>query len=225
MNCLDDMQFFTFIGQTGSGKTELSVNWAIKLAHTQKKRVCFFDMDQTKGLFRARDLRDELSKHGVIVFDTVEFQDSPIVPTGVNSALDDPDNLCVFDVGGNAIGTRMIGQYSQQLRKGLYFFVMNPNRPFFDTAEDIQSSLASIMQAGRIPESQLMLISNPCMGRLTTPESVLADHRRLVSLLEPLGKAPTALTVESKLYHAVQDRATCPVYPIELYIKKLYKIM
>lgn len=225
MNCLDDTPFFTFIGQTGSGKTELSVNWAIKLAHTQHKRVCFFDMDQTKGLFRARDIKEELARHGVVVFETVEFQDSPIVPTGVNSALEDPNNLCVFDVGGNAVGARMIGQYSEQLQKGLYLFVMNPNRPFFETSAEIQHSLYHIMQAGRIPEQQLKLISNPCMGAQTTPQSVLSDHRRLVSMLKEFGKQPAALTVESKFYDCVQKAVDCPVFPIELYIKKLYHII
>lgn len=44
-----------FIGEAGSGKTETAVNLALRLAREDGRAVHFFDMDQTKPLFRARD--------------------------------------------------------------------------------------------------------------------------------------------------------------------------
>lgn len=43
-----------FIGEAGSGKTETAVNLALRMAREGGRRVHFFDMDQTKPLFRAR---------------------------------------------------------------------------------------------------------------------------------------------------------------------------
>ena len=55
-----------FLGEAGSGKTETSINLARKLACESSRRVHFFDMDQTKPLFRARDCETELENEGII---------------------------------------------------------------------------------------------------------------------------------------------------------------
>lgn len=222
MNCLANVRCFTFVGETGSGKTELAVNWAMELARTQKKRVCFFDMDQTKGLFRARDLEAELSAAGVTLFDTVQFQDSPIVPGGVTGALEDEDSLCVFDVGGNAIGARMIGQFSRYLTQGCHFYVINPNRPFSREPQEIQASMEWILNAGRIPETSIKIISNPCLGEQTTVKTVLQDHQKLVESLAIIGREPALLAVNTTLAPEVKAAVGCFVYPVQLYVKNLY---
>ena len=49
-----------FLGASGSGKTELSLNFAVAARQKTGRRLNFIDMDQTKGLFRARDFFDEL---------------------------------------------------------------------------------------------------------------------------------------------------------------------
>lgn len=223
MSCPCDAHSYVFLGEAGSGKTELSVNCAIHLARTQNKQVCFFDMDQTKGLFRARDLQKQLEDSGVVLFDTIQFQDSPVVPLGVTGALENEDSICVFDVGGNAIGSRMIGQYSRYLDKACCFYVVNPNRPFSSKAPDVKASMEQVLSASRIPMERVRLVSNPCMGEETSVESILRDHQKLVDILATMGMSPSMLTVDKKYFDAVRTQLNCSIFPIQLYVKNLYK--
>ena len=55
-----------FLGEAGSGKTETAINLALRLAREGGRSVHFFDMDQTKPLFRARDCGDVLESRGVV---------------------------------------------------------------------------------------------------------------------------------------------------------------
>ena len=47
---------FVFIGEAGSGKSEIVLNVANKLAQATGKKVDLFDLDQTKPLYRSRDM-------------------------------------------------------------------------------------------------------------------------------------------------------------------------
>ena len=53
---------FVFIGEAGSGKSELAMNFAQLMAEVSEKPVHLFDMDQTKGLFRTRDVSELLEE-------------------------------------------------------------------------------------------------------------------------------------------------------------------
>ena len=49
---------FVFIGEAGSGKSEIILNVAAKLARETGKKVDMFDLDQTKPLYRSRDMKE-----------------------------------------------------------------------------------------------------------------------------------------------------------------------
>ena len=223
---LDCTRFFLLLGQTGSGKTELALNLALWLVKNQNKTVCFIDMDQTKGLFRARDLKDMLLEQGIRFLETIQFQDSPIVPEGVTGAITDPNCICIFDVGGNAVGARMIGQYASlfepQMTQGLY--VINPMRPFSDDQESLLSNMEKILNASRVSMQNVKIISNPCLGDKTTKEDILEGHQHLIKLLRDKEMVPSALVVRKEMENLVKHRVSCPVCPIEIHITPLYKL-
>lgn len=223
MLCADDgKRGFVFLGETGSGKTELSVNLALRLARERSGKVCFFDMDQTKGLFRSRDLKDVLEAGGVDFCSTTQFMDSPVIPDGVSGALESETTLSVFDVGGNAVGARMVGQFARYMDRCEVFYVVNPHRPFSSEAEDMLSGLNWILHAARLDAGRVKVISNPCLGRKTAPENILPAHSWLCSVLEPLGMSPAALAAEEGLETVLAGEAGCPVFPIKLYVRELY---
>lgn len=211
-----------FLGASGSGKTELSVNCALRAARTQERQVCFFDMDQTKGLFRSRDLFDILSQQGVEAVEAFRFQDAPVVPAGVASRLFGEHTLCVLDVGGNSSGAAMVGQYAGLLRRNGadYYYVINPCRPFTDTAEDLEQTMAEILRASGASPGQLRILSNPHMGPETTVELVLTQHRRLEALLDRFGMKPAALCAAEGLASALPSGL--PVIPLRLYLRRFY---
>lgn len=222
MDALLHKRHCVFLGASGSGKTELSVNFAVSAAKSAV--VSFFDMDQTKGLFRSRDLFDELAANGVETVDTYNFQDAPIVPAGVQSRIRDENTLCVFDVGGNAAGAVMIGQYTGIMRPEDtdYFYVINPCRPFTETAADIERSMVEILYASRIDPSWIKLVSNPNMGRETTAALALEQHRRLEKLTERLGMKPAALCADDAYSAELAGEVDVPVLPLRLYLRRFY---
>jgi hypothetical protein len=213
-----------FLGEAGSGKTELSVNSAKMLA-AGGDRVKFFDMDQTKGLFRARDLSGQLADSGVELIDTFGFHDSPIIPYGVTGHLSEPGFKCVFDVGGNATGAIMMGQFSDELRAqdSMYYYVINPLRPFSGTIEKIVETIARITSAAGIDRDKLAFVSNPCIGYKTTPAIVLEQHEWLAGVLAAMDKRIAFLACEKKWADDIGAQVTCPVLPITVYVKSLYE--
>ena len=52
-----------FVGESGCGKTELALNCAVELAAAGEKTVNLIDMDQTKGVYRARDFAGMLRQN------------------------------------------------------------------------------------------------------------------------------------------------------------------
>lgn len=221
-NALMHKRHFVFLGPSGSGKTELSVNFAVSAAKSAS--VSFFDMDQTKGLFRSRDLFDELAAEGVETVDTYNFQDAPIVPAGVQSRIKDDSALCIFDVGGNASGAVMIGQYTSIMspEDTDYFYVINPCRPFAGLPEEIERSMVEILYASGIDSSWIKIVSNPNMGRETTAALVLEQHRRLERMIEQCGIKPAALCADAAFSAELEDEVDVPVLPLRLYLRRFY---
>jgi hypothetical protein len=213
-----------FLGESGSGKTEVSVNWARGLAGGGKA-VTFIDMDQTKGLFRARDLAPKLEEVGVRLVDAFVFQDAPLAPQGVSGALKDESSVCVFDVGGNAVGARMMGQFAEMLREqdSRYFYIINPLRPFSGSVADIEESMEKIFAVSGVDAKSVSIVSNPCMGDRTTAELILEKHEWLEDALDELCLDIAFMAVEERLREEMVDRVDCQVFPISVYVKALYE--
>lgn len=213
-----------FLGASGSGKTELSLNFAMDFPAKSNEHICFFDMDQTKGLFRSRDFFETMSARGIETVDTFNFQDAPIVPAGITSKLSRDDVVCIFDVGGNSAGAVMIGQYTGRMSPETtnYYYVINPCRPFADTAEDIEQGMVEILTASRIQPEWIQVVSNPNMGRETTADLILARHKRLEEQLSTLDMRPAALCVRADLAEQVSANTEVPVIPLQTYLSRLY---
>ena len=103
---------FVLTGEAGSGKTEVAINLALRMAAEGGREIHFFDMDQTKPLFRARGAEEVLRSGGVHVHYQEQFMDAPTVAPAVSERLRDSESVVLLDVGGGAYGSHMIGQFS-----------------------------------------------------------------------------------------------------------------
>lgn len=215
---------FVFIGESGSGKTELSANLALSLAKTQDKQVYFIDMDQTKMLFRARDFSNILKQGNVNLPNMPELMDSPLVPDGVTNLLQDDNIICVMDVGGNALGASMIGQYATifATKNTKFYYVINPCRSFSSNINDIEESFKTIIHVARIPEEKVEFISNPYLGTYTTPELILDYHKGLEENLAKRNWHVSYLSTAPQYAEKIQKVVHCPVLCIDLYVQQLY---
>lgn len=73
---------FVFIGEAGSGKSGAGHEFCSAHGEVSEKPVHLFDMDQTKGLFRTRDVSELLEEKGIIVHSQKQLLDAPTVVPG-----------------------------------------------------------------------------------------------------------------------------------------------
>ena len=176
-----------FIGEAGSGKTETAVNLALRMAREGGRRVHFFDMDQTKPLFRARDCEAQLEREGVVFHFQAQYLDAPTVASGVIETLRDEGSAVIMDIGGGSHGSHMIGQFSHLLNSAntLVLYIVNPFRPWSATLEHIDHVLGETLGVSHVELARLRLVGNPNLGPETTPADVAEGARRLWELVSP----------------------------------------
>lgn len=187
------------LGPSGSGKTELAAALALSLAEEEGGEVWVFDMDQTKALFRLRDIAPALASRGIRVVHGEEFMDSPLVPPGVAEALADPARRVILDVGGDLNGARSLGRYRGLLGEETtqFFLPVNPFRRPGLTPQALWAELRGILSwTGR---EEAFLLCDPWRGPDGGPEAALEGGARLTRLLEPLGLSWKGLMLPEEL--------------------------
>ena len=105
------------VGHSGSGKTELSVNLALWLAHTGQK-TALADLDVVNPYFRSRERADLLDENGIRLITSSQAcmdADLPSMPVELNTLLDDKSLTGILDIGGDAVGARVLARYKPKL--------------------------------------------------------------------------------------------------------------
>lgn len=208
---------FIFIGEAGCGKSEIAINLAIHLADSQDKPVHFFDLDQTKPLFRSRDAKHLLAEHGIIFHHEEQFYDTPTVTGGVSRILLDKNCYAILDVGGNENGARVLGGFSKIINHNdsAVFFIINPYLPWSEDVHAIDVTMSAILQVSRI--KNFRILSNPNMGCTTTSDEFLAGIEKTAAMISQY--RPIAGTcVMDTIYDEVRGKIDIPLFPIHLYL-------
>lgn len=186
-------KLFVFLGEAGSGKSEIAVNWALKLA-AQGKPVRFFDMDQTKPLFRSREVADLLQKNGVMIEVYHQVLDAPTIPPGIFDKIQETGVYTILDIGGSVMGAKSIGQFAEAWGSSVEFFlVVNCYRSFSGNQKDLLLTIESITAAARV--KNVCLISNPNLGTETTLEDVVHGHHFITAILQGTSYTAEVLSV------------------------------
>lgn len=213
----DQKKNFVFLGEAGSGKSEIAVNLACILAENEEsgKEVHFFDLDQTKPLFRSRDVKDQLERNRVQVHFEQQLLDAPTMAGGVGRCLQDEKCLTILDVGGNQAGARMIGGFSGFLNQDNteVCFVINPYRPWSKDVISIDQTLSSILKVSHV--RKVTIISNPNLGETTEVEEVLEGHKKVLNIIEEFLPV-SCLCVRKDLYQQVREKTQTPIFPLDL---------
>lgn len=177
-----------FVGESGCGKTELAINCAVALAEVfgADKTVQLIDMDQTKGVFRARECQQEIQERGVRLLYGEQLLDTPVVPAGVKRFLKEETAINILDIGGNEIGSVTMGQFSEELeeKETIVFFVINPYRLLSCDSEHIRQMRQAIQNYGRFRE--YCFIGNPNMGEYTDAQTAMEGWKSLRKTAEEM---------------------------------------
>lgn len=206
------------IGEAGSGKTEMSIFFVKLLAGSSDKSINLIDMDQTKGMFRSRDISKYISEDISLVA-PYHFMDMPLVPGGMEKLMTSENNINVIDVGGGIAGAVAIGQYSKYMNSddSIVLYLINPYRGFSTSSDDIKSMMEDIKRVSHIDE--VVVISNPNFGKKTSAEDVLNGHRNLEKMLSDIGMKAQALVIPTWIDESVFENEDIQVFSITPYIQ------
>ena len=212
---------FVFLGESGSGKSEMSIFFAQKLLEYTGKTIWLIDMDQTKGMFRSRDWKNQIENERIQVCCGEHFMDMPLVPHGMVQKLENKDAIKILDVGGNEAGAVVLGQFSQWLNAEdcSVFYLINPYRNFSGSQDNILFFMDRIRNAGRI--QNVHIISNPNLGKSTQEEDVINGQRLLEKMLSGTGYQIEALMIPNWVDEALFSNWKLPVYSFKPQIQFL----
>ena len=207
---------FVFIGEAGSGKSEIVLNVAHMLAQQTGRKVDLFDLDQTKPLYRSRDMQEAFAKDGVRIWFQEQFQDAPSQVGGVRASLYG-DGYTLLDIGGGHQAAKYAGSYSDLLSKdnAVPVYIVNPYRPWTRSVEGIDGTMQHILNSIRL--DHIYILGNPNLGYTTTEDEFINGLDRIDELFEGHTVVNSAC-VRKDIYDAVKERTDRHLIPIELYL-------
>jgi hypothetical protein len=163
-----------FVGNFGSGKTEIALNYAFALADAGE-RVRLVDVDLVNPYFRSREVRDYARRRGVEVIapaEEYELADLPILLRQVGGAIAQGNGRVILDVGGDDLGARVLGGFTDELRGAhtAVLQVVNERRPFTDSLTGARKMYEELEAASRLRISGL--VANAHLIHETTAEVI-----------------------------------------------------
>ena len=207
---------FVFIGEAGSGKSEIVLNVAAKLAESTGKPVDLFDLDQTKPLYRSRDMQEDFAKRGVTIHYQDQYLDAPVMVGGVRASLVS-DNYTLLDIGGGHQAAKFAGAYSDLLSKddSAPVYIVNPYRPWTKSVDAIDATMKHILGSMRL--DHIYILSNPNLGYATTADEFTEGIKRIDELFDGYTHVNSAC-VRKDIYEEVKDRTDKKLFPIDLFL-------
>lgn len=207
-----------FSGGFGSGKTEVAVNFTLSMVG-KVERVAIVDLDIVNPYFRSRSVRELLRTRGVNVIlpdEALLDADLPVVQPEVRGVISSPSGLVVLDLGGDAVGARVMASLmdgSTQDRLDA-FFVLNSRRPRTQNVtlaaqmmEEI-SRAAGVLFTGIVVNSHLIgettvaviaegiAVAEELAIRMRLPIVFVAVEKRLLDVFDPTRCGYPVLTME-----------------------------
>lgn len=172
-----DEPVWVVTGHYGSGKTEFAVNLALREA-ARGHRVALADLDIVNPYFRSRERAGLLEAAGVRVISSSLGHDAsielPAISPAVRAPLADAGCEVVLDLGGDAVGAKVLAQFRADVlrREHRMLIVVNANRPETATRDGVLRQLEQIEYATRMTASGL--VSSTHLLRETTVADVRA---------------------------------------------------
>lgn len=211
-------------GHYGSGKTEFAVNYAIKLRQISPK-VTLGDLDIVNVYFRSRERKKELEEMGIHVVSSSLEGDSVDIPAvaAIASPVKDKSTKYLVDLGGNDVGTMVLGRLKPLLdsEETDFFMVVNVNRPDTSSPEGILQEMKSLEDASGLRVTGF--INNTNLIRETTVEDITMGDK-ILKEASRLSGVPIKYT--TYVEEVVKDIENFPddlggeLFPLKFYMRK-----
>lgn len=213
---MNEKKNFVFIGEAGSGKSEITLNIANKLAQQGDRQVELFDLDQTKPLYRSRDMQKDFAERGITINYQDQYLDAPVMVGGVRVSLVS-DSFTLLDIGGGHQAAKFAGAYSDLLGKddSVPVYIINPYRPWTKSVDAIDDTMRHILGSMRL--DHIYVLANPNLGFATTADEFLDGLKKTDELFEGYTTINSAC-VRKDLYDEVKDKTDKNLIPIDLFL-------
>ncbi|MCK4309564.1 MAG: hypothetical protein KAW42_06285 [Candidatus Atribacteria bacterium] len=167
-----------FVGSFGSGKTEIAINYSI-YCRKNHSQVAIVDLDIVNPYFRTREVKDALSLKGVKVIapeGKLAYADLPLISPEIKGLIQDSDYHLILDVGGDDVGTVVLGNFKSFIEDLDYemLLVVNSYRPFTQDIPQIEQMAQEIKNSSRLKISGI--VSNPNLLTETDEEIIKQGH-------------------------------------------------
>ncbi|MGL5313928.1 MAG: ATP-binding protein [Peptostreptococcaceae bacterium] len=219
----NDQRIRIIIGHYGSGKSEFAINYVTKLRSVVNTKVALSDLDVVNVYFRTREKKELLKSLDILPIDSsieAPSLDLPAVSAQVVTPITDTSYEYVMDVGGDNVGARVIGRFSQTIEKYDYdmFCVVNANREQTQTAQQVIEHIKAIEKASKLKVTGL--INNTHLIRATTVDDILKGQE-VVREVSKLCDIPIRyVTCLENLVDKLPQDLEGEVFPIKLYMRE-----
>ena len=166
------------MGSFGSGKTEIAINYSIYCRKSYTK-IAIVDLDIVNPYFRTREAKDILILKGIKVISPegkMTYADLPLISPEIKGLIQNPDYRVILDVGGDDVGTVVLGNFRHFIKDLDYemLLVVNPYRPFTQSVPQIKQMAQEIENTSRLKINGI--VSNPNLSSQTDEEIIKKGH-------------------------------------------------
>ena len=222
----DDRRIRIITGHYGSGKTEFAVNYVKKLRESVDGRVAIADLDIVNVYFRSREKKEELEEKGIQVIasnlDTA-VADVPAVSGAMTMPVINKEYQYVVDLGGNDVGTLVLGRIKPLLdhAEADFFMVVNAYRPNTSTPEGIIEQMENLEYAAGLKETGF--INNTNLVRETTAECLLHGDEVLKEVTKRTGVPVKYVSyVKDVMTEEIPEGLSGELFPMEFNMRKTW---
>ena len=222
----DDRRIRIITGHYGSGKTEFAVNYVKKLRESVDGRVAIADLDIVNVYFRSREKKEELVEKGIQVIasnlDTA-VADVPAVSGAMTMPVINKEYQYVVDLGGNDVGTLVLGRIKPLLdhAEADFFMVVNAYRPNTSTPEGIIEQMENLEYAAGLKVTGF--INNTNLVRETTAECLLHGDEVLKEVTKRTGVPVKYVSyVKDVMTEEIPEGLSGELFPMEFNMRKTW---
>jgi len=166
------------VGGFGSGKTEIAINYSI-YCKKNYNQVAIVDLDIVNPYFRIREVKDTLNHKDIKVIapqDEWAYAELPLISPEIKGLIQNADYHLILDVGGDDVGTVILGNYKSFIKDLDYemLLVLNSYRPFTQSIPQIKQIAQEIENTSRLKISGV--VSNPNLSTQTDEDVIKKGH-------------------------------------------------
>ncbi|MBM6828214.1 ATP-binding protein [Anaerotignum lactatifermentans] len=222
----DDKRIRIITGHYGSGKTEFAVNYVTELRKQTDRKVALADLDIVNVYFRSREKKKELEEQGIyVIASSLEGAglDVPAVSAALTTPVRDKGCEYVIDLGGNDVGTMVLGRITPILDRSEvdFFMVVNTYRPNTSTPEGVIEQMESLEYASGLKVTGFInntnLIRETTAGCLTDGDAVLREVTKRTGV-----PVKYVSYVEELLTEEVPGGLAGELFPMKFYMRKTW---